>query len=321
MSATVTIHFTRAILNTLQGQAEELPASVQQWLASHSATDRVPLASVDELWQACVAASKDELFGLRAGLNVQPGNLDVVGFLLMSCDCLGEALDALIDYHPIVGEGGEFSLAKAGGECRLIYAPQYETCREQRVAAVMGATIALTRWLTGGAFQPARIAFAHSAPANPAQAQALTGCTIAYNQIADVFTFSESQLHLPLVQANAQVFERMRVLADEALARLSSSNFSRAVADLIREHPALGKDDIANLLHMSGRHLNRKLGLEGGSFKLLQDDVRAKLAQQMLDAGTHVMDIAERLGFSDERSFAKAFKRWRGITPAQFKAR
>lgn len=323
MPRTVTIHFTRAILKTLQSLTGEVPASVQQWLDTHSDHDRVPLACLDDLWQACMDVSQDPLFGLRAGLNVQPGNLDVVGFLLMSCDTLGEAMDALIDYHRIVGEGGEFSLAQTAGECRLIYAPQYDTCREQRVSAVMGATIAVTRWLTEDAFQARRIAFAHSAPSATAalDAQALTQCDILFDQIADVFIFDEDQLQLPLVQANAQVFERMRVLADEALHRLNASSFSRSVADLIQENPAASKDDIAESLHMSGRHLNRKLGLEGGSFKLLQDDVRAKLAEQMLDAGEHVIDIAERLGFSDERSFAKAFKRWRGTTPSQFKSR
>ncbi len=321
MPLTVTIHFTRAILKTLQRHSAELPADIQAWLASHSEHERVPLRSLDALWEACVAASQDPLFGLRAGLNVQPANLDVVGFLLMSCDNLEEALDALIDYHRIVGEGGEFTLTRTGTECRLIYAPHYETCRDQRVSAVMGATLAVSRWLTDGAFKPQRITFAHPAAVDIALAEQLTGCPVAYDQIADVFVFDASQLQLPMVQSNAQVFERMRVLADEALQRLGSSSFSRAVADLIRKHPAAGKDDIAELLHMSGRHLNRKLGLEGGSFKLLQDDVRATVAEQMLDAGSHAMDIAAHLGFADERSFAKAFKRWRGITPAQFKAR
>ena len=321
MELTVNIHFTRAILKTLRDQATELPASVQTWLDSHGEHDRVPLQSLDLLWQACVSASCDTLFGLRAGLNVQPGNLDVVGFLMMSCDNLEEALEALIDYHRIVGEGGEFSLTRAGRECRLIYAPHYETCRDQRVSAVMGATLAVSRWLTDGAFQPSRIAFAHAAPSEAETAEALVGCPIAFGQVADVFVFDCDQLQLPMLQANAQVFERMRVLADEALERLNSSSFSRAVADLIRIQPMAGKEDIAEQLHISGRHLNRKLSLEGGSFKLLQDDVRARLAEQQLDAGEHPADIAESLGFSDERSFAKAFKRWRGVTPAQFKAR
>lgn len=320
MTLTVTIHFTRAILKTLQELAP-VPAEVQDWLATHKASDRLPLSALDELWRVCVATSADPLFGLRAGLNVQPGNLDVVGFLLMSCETLEDALDALIDYHRIVGEGGDFTVTRQGSECRLIYAPHYDACRDQRVSAVMGSTIAVTRWLTGDAFAPTRVAFAHPAPVDVAAAEALMGCPLAYDQVADVLSFDAGLLTLPLVQANAQVFERMRVLADEALDRLKASSFSRDVTDLIRAHPAAGKDDIAELLHMSGRHLNRKIGLEGGSFKLLQDNVRAQEAEQALDAGAHPMDIAERLGFSDERSFAKAFKRWRGITPAQFKNR
>ena len=321
MELTVTIHFTRAILKTLEAQATQLPAEVQAWLAEHKGHERLPLSALDALWQTCVASTADPLFGLRAGLNVQPGNLDVVGFLLMSCETLEDALDALIDYHRIVGEGGDFTFTQQADECRLIYAPHYDTCRDQRVSAVMGSTLAVTRWLTGGAFSAKRVSFAHAAPECSETAEALMGCPITYDQVADVMAFDAKFLSLPVVQANAQVFERMRVLADEALERLKASSFSRSVAELIRASPAASKEDIAEQLHMSGRHLNRKLGLEGGSFKLLQDNVRCQLAEQQIDAGVHTMDIAEQLGFSDERSFAKAFKRWRDMTPAQFKAR
>ena len=321
MELTVTIHFTRAILKTLEAQAAQLPEEVHAWLAQYQGHERLPLSALDALWQACVASSADPLFGLRAGLNVQPGNLDVVGFLLMSCETLEDALDALIDYHRIVGEGGDFTFTQQADECRLIYAPHYDTCRDQRVSAVMGSTLAVTRWLTGGAFSAKRVSFAHPAPHTSAKAEALMGCPITYDQVADVMAFDAKMLTLPVVQANAQVFERMRVLADEALERLKASSFSRDVSELIRANPAASKEEIAEQLHMSGRHLNRKLGLEGGSFKLLQDSVRCQLAEQQIDGGVHAMDIAEQLGFSDERSFAKAFKRWRDMTPAQFKGR
>lgn len=319
MEPTVSTHFTRAILKTLQELKTPLPASAASWFTSHQDSDRLPLSVLDNLWQASVEASGDTLFGLRAGLNVQPGDLDVVGFLLMSCDSLEEGVDALVDYHRIVGEGGDFSLTRHGGECRLIYSPHYQTCREQRVAAVMASTLAITRWLTDGAFTVKSIHFAHAAPASLAQAQELMGCPLAFDQVADVMVFSAEQLTLPIALANAQVYQRMRALADDALQRLSRSPFSRDVSKLIQQHPAYNKEQIAQLLHLSGRHLNRKLAMEGGSFKLLQDRFRESLAQQLLTSGKHAVDIAQQLGFSDERSFARAFKRWTGATPAQFK--
>ena len=77
---------------------------------------------------------------------------------------------------------------------------------------------------------------------------------------------------------------------------------------------------MAEQLAMSGRHLIRKLSDEGTSFKLLRDSLLQGMAEQSLKEGLKLFDIADKLGFSDESAFAKAFKRWTGMTPAQFRA-
>ena len=78
---------------------------------------RVPLAQQDALWQHLAAQSREPLLGLQLGHALHIGHLDLVGVLLMSCDSLGEALEALLEYYPIIGEGGEFSLQHEGERC------------------------------------------------------------------------------------------------------------------------------------------------------------------------------------------------------------
>lgn len=75
---------------------------------------------------------------------------------------------------------------------------------------------------------------------------------------------------------------------------------------------------VANMLNMSVATLRRKLGSQGTSFRKLLDKVNSELAvndlhQQMLPA-----DVAEKLGYSDLRSFMRAFKRWYGVSPAVY---
>lgn len=62
---------------------------------------RIPLARQDALWEAFCTAADDPLIGLRLGCALQVGHLDMVGALLMSCETVGEALEALLEYYPI----------------------------------------------------------------------------------------------------------------------------------------------------------------------------------------------------------------------------
>ena len=105
---TVTIHFTQAILQAAQRLALPLPADLVAQLASR---ERVDLPRQDQLWDRFCAAADDPLVGLDLGLALQVGHLDTAGMILMSCETVGEAVESLLDYHPIVGEGGDFQLA------------------------------------------------------------------------------------------------------------------------------------------------------------------------------------------------------------------
>ena len=82
--------------------------------------------------------------------------------------------------------------------------------------------------------------------------------------------------------------------------------------------PRWGKERIADQLGMSGRNLNRRLAADGISFKELREAVLYDMARNALRAGQPVQAVGEQLGFSDDNAFTRAFRRWSGLTPAQF---
>ena len=92
-----------------------------------------------------------------------------------------------------------------------------------------------------------------------------------------------------------------------------------APAAVVAKAKKLGALGIAERLGLSGRHLNRRLAEEGSSFKLLRERVLHAMAEQLLQGPARLAEVAERLGFSDESAFAKAFRRWSGMTPGQFR--
>ncbi|WP_101675792.1 AraC family transcriptional regulator [Alloalcanivorax mobilis] len=313
---TVTIHFTQAILQAALRLALPLPADLVAQLASR---ERVDLHRQDQLWDRFCAAADDPLVGLDLGLALQVGHLDTAGMILMSCETVGEAVESLLDYHPIVGEGGDFQLVHRDGQCLLCYQPVYLMRRETRVETVLASLLNLTRWATGERFQAASLHVRHAALAAPERYRQRLGVPVSFNAGENALCFDPSQLALPLIHANPALCRHLRGLADDLLARLDSHSLSASVTALVREQPRWGKEKIAQQLGMSGRHLVRKLADEGSGFKLLRDTLLQELAEQGLRRGERLADLAERLGFSDESAFAKAFKRWTGASPARFR--
>lgn len=312
----VTLRFTQAILQAAERRGIELPADLRAALPE---TGRAPLALQDELWECFCASAEDPLIGLRLGLSLQVGHLDLVGMLLMSCETLGEATDQLLEYYPIVGDGGDFQLEHQGDDCLLIYEPLYRTRRRERVEAVMACVLNLARWITGGVFEVRRVRLTSQPAAAPAEYQSLLQGPVEFDAPANALVFAPALQATALIQANAEMRDHLKPLADQALARLGEGGFSRQVQAVVRREPRWGKERVAEELGMSGRNLVRKLQEEGTSFKLLRSTLLQQLAEQQLAAGAGVAAVAEQLGFSDESAFAKAFKRWAGQTPSQYR--
>ena len=76
----------------------------------------------------------------------------------------------------------------------------------------------------------------------------------------------------------------------------------------------------ARLFHMTPRTLHRKLQDEGTSYRALLDDVRCALAMEHLKSDRlSVQEIGFTLGYTDMANFRRAFKRWQGLAPTDFR--
>lgn len=308
--------YARAIVQSAGRNALSLPKALLQEVEDQP---RLPLATLDGLWDSYCAASHDPLAGLRLGLALQPGHLDCAGMLLASCETLGEALQQLAEVAPIIGEGGDFSIDEWPGHAAVRYQPHMAVRRAERVEAALAGLLRLILWASGDRFRPNAMRFEHRPLAPTAQYRALLGIETCFDAGVNALVFGADQLDLPFIQANSTLHRHLRHLTDRMLADLAHASLSAEVQRIVRANPRWGKERVAERLHLSGRHLNRRLAEEGTSFKLLRDASLHAVAAERLRGPMRVRDIAEDLGFSDEGAFTRAFRRWTGLTPAGFR--
>lgn len=312
----VTPRYSQAMLQLAERAGIVLPDHLSRRLEG---LQRVPIPWQDELWEVLCQSSGDPLTGLRLGLEIQVGHLDSLGMLLVTCDTLGEALEELVEYTPVISDGGDFQMRHEGDLVFIEYRPRFHVRQAERAEAAMGSLLHLTRWATGGHFKPAGIWLRHQPLAEPARYQALTDCPVHFGAEQYRLGLASDQLALPQIQANSVLRDHLRQLADHMLAELGRQSLCAEVEQLIRAQPRWGKERIAAELQISGRHLHRRLAEDGLSFKVLRDSVLQSMARQLLDTDQRLAQIAEQLGFSDENAFTRAFRRWQGVTPAGYR--
>ncbi len=93
----------------------------------------------------------------------------------------------------------------------------------------------------------------------------------------------------------------------------------RAVVTNLLEQGGHTLDDIAMVLKMSPRTLQRRLADCGLTYSQLVDEIRYMLARRLIINQTKMVIIASELGYADAGSFTRAFERWTGMTPQHYR--
>ena len=165
-----------------------------------------------------------------------------------------------------------------------------------------------------------------ASPASRAEHDRIFGCELVFGTERITYVRDTAVVRRPLAQGDAELRRQMEARAEKlAAARASEHALVRDVHGLIARRLADGVLDLesaAKHLEMSPRVLARRLAEHGTTFSKILDDARREMALSYLqDRSFSLLDIAYLLGFSEQSAFQRAFKRWTGKAPGEYRRR
>lgn len=327
----VSVGLTQAVMEALRG----LGVADVESLLSQAGIDprllekpenRVPFERQQALWGLAIERTGSADFGLHFARCIQPTNFGLLGYMAMNYRTIGECFDAIVHYQFLAGQGGEFSQQREGGFTALCYTPinASHPVSAQRVVGLLAAAVSFGRWLVGEAFQPLRVEFVHAAPPETAAYEEYFACPVKFGRPVNRLLFDDSVTTLAIPNASEELLLLLSERANRLLENQSQrSGLAGRVASLLATQ--LGdrlpdKSLIAAQLGMSERTMQRRLKGEGTSYQAILDNTRHYLARELLrSTRVPLADVALQLGFSEPSTFFRAFRKWEGITPGQFR--
>ena len=285
----------------------------------------VPTSLAMTLLSRAVEHTGDVNIGLHLAEHAELGSFDVHFYAMASSPTLGAAYERLCRYQRLIHETSRVDLEV--GDATAILRHQLAGGRpapRQTAEFLVAAWVRAGRVVTGMEWTPKDVHFAHAAPPDTSEHARFFGTTVRFGMRANALVLPARLLDTPCTRADPAL---VAVLDRYAAGRLEQAPRTNSVADRVRTvlHDELrgGEPAAARLaarLKMSVRSLNRLLAAEGTSYQELLDAIRRELAERYL-ASDHLSigEVGFLLGFSELSSFHRAFKRWTGRTPAQFR--
>jgi AraC-like DNA-binding protein len=279
------------------------------------------------LWAKAYELSRDPVLALHVAEACPIGAYKVIDYMGASARTVGEAFSYAVRYFPLINTAVRLTIDDSGDPVTFdvvgerggapVSRPYAEYCLAVFVLHVRGGT--------GVPFPLRSVSFTHPLPADIREHERIFGCPVRFGAEHNRVVLDRAVWETPTSGAHPGVLAVLAEHAELLLAKLPRGpdlveRTRRAIAQRLRGgDPSL--ESVARELGMSERSLQRHLRELGYSFNALADEVRHGTARLYLEQPDIALaEVAFLLGFADQSTFNRAFKRWTGSTPKQARA-
>lgn len=289
---------------------------------------RLPGQLVSALWQKTYEMTRDPVLSLHAAEICPLGAYKVIDYMAHNARTVGEAFRYSARYFKLINTAVSLPIDDSGDPVvfEIVDESNPEGVTRPYAEYCFAAFFLHIRAATGVRFPLRRLQFRHPRPPQTAEHERLFGCAIEFDAPRTRMLIGREAWQARTTGAQEGVLQVLAEHADLLLEKLPKG------PDLVeRTRKAIGQrlrggdstlEAVAAELAMSPRTLQRHLRELGYSFNALADEVRQQVADLYLrQPDIAIAEVAYLLGFSEQSAFNRAFRRWYGVTPKQYRTR
>ena len=294
---------------------------------NYASSTRVSNIKLMNLWELAVRYSGDPCIGLRYAEYIQPSNLYGLGFSWLASRTLKEGLDRLVRFQRILSSDLTLDVRELeNGYCLFNRVRDTENSLKFHNAddhSGIASIYKLCQIMLGPELKPKRVSFEHDDPGCSGRFELFFGIPVEFNSDETAIVFDKTISELPSSSASPDLTRINDQIVIDYLNRFDKQDVVTQTRKYIIDHLPSGVPKqavIARDLKLSLRSFQRKLMQSETSYAALLDQVRHETACNYLKSPQHqVIMIAYMLGYTHPGNFARAFKRWNGLTPKEYR--
>lgn len=289
---------------------------------------RIPVEQFSEVWNALEEENLNPDLGLHIGESIFnfPGH--ILFLIMLNAPTMNEAIEKFCGHFNLLADftSPYFSTDNNFATISIrFHTTEFPSTRHVHEGLLAAYASVLNR-ISENRIQFEGAYFVHSRPDNISEHNRIFSAPMLFDQTENKLVFKNKYLAQPVLLSNDEILETLERVAQKLQERLYaygpwSEKVTRIIINIMkREKPEI--ESIARELAVSPRNLQNRLKEEGATYQKLLDHVRKEQAMYFLEnEHSPISEIGFLLGYSEQSVFNRAFKRWVGCTPGQYRTR
>ncbi len=265
-------------------------------------------------------------FAIRTGQQMEIDDYGVLGLSWRTCSSAGEIFVRSERYFKLLSDTYVFKVVKKEDvSCIYLHREAHRRGLELSNEATLSATVVVLQAMTETSISPIQVSFKHAPPSDLSSYQKAFKCPIFFNHPFYSITYTTSDLATRTAKADASINKFLLERVDEETKGIekSANKLIQDVEVLIKDALPSGIPSVAQIgdhVGMSNRTLTRRLSEDGVTFRDLIKKTQEGVSKNLLRNSTRsIAEIAFETGFSEQSAFNRAFKRWTGLSPGEYR--